>query len=79
LLLLVWTSLTLAACGGAPTPDVEETVQAGVAATLTAQPTETPTATATATAAPKLTATATKDRTRRQPQGHTRDTVPHRR
>jgi len=60
LLLLIATSLTLAACGGAAAPDVEETVQAGVAATLTAQPTEAPTATATATTTPAPTATATQ-------------------
>jgi len=60
LLLLVGTSLALAACSGAPTPDVEETVQAGVIAALAAQPTETPTPTATATIPPTPTATATQ-------------------
>ncbi len=58
--LLTVVGLMLSACVGAPTPDVEETVQAGVAATLTAQPTETPTATATATITPTPTATATQ-------------------
>ena len=52
--------LTLARCGGGPTPDVEETVQAGVVATLTAQPTKPPTVTARATIPPTPTATATQ-------------------
>jgi hypothetical protein len=47
--LLTLTSLLLAACGGTPTPDIEATVQAAVAATQAAQPTvalgETPSAT----------------------------------
>jgi len=41
LILLTLTSLLLAACGGTPTPDIEATVQAAVAATQAAQPTET--------------------------------------
>ncbi|TEU19215.1 MAG: DUF4091 domain-containing protein [Anaerolineales bacterium] len=40
-ILLMLTSLLLAACGG-PTPDIEATVQAAVAATQAAQPTDTP-------------------------------------
>ena len=59
-LLLIAMSLTVTACGGGPAPDVEETVQAGVAATLTAQPTEPPTVTARATTPPTPTATATQ-------------------
>jgi len=39
-ILLTLTSLLLAACGGAPTPDIEASVQAGIAATRAAQPTE---------------------------------------
>jgi len=42
LILLTLTSLLLAACGGTPTPDVAATVQAAVAVTQTAQPTEEP-------------------------------------
>jgi len=42
LILLTLMSLLLAACNGTPTPDVEATVQAAVAATQTAQPTEEP-------------------------------------
>ncbi|MEA3376677.1 MAG: hypothetical protein U9R72_10845 [Chloroflexota bacterium] len=59
-LLVIAMSLVLAACGGASAPDVEETVQACVAATLTAQPTETPPATATPTTPQTPTATATQ-------------------
>ena len=40
--LITLTSLLLAACGGAPTPDIETTAQATVAATEAAQPTEMP-------------------------------------
>jgi hypothetical protein len=41
-ILLTLASLLLAACGGTPPPDIEATVQAAVAATQTAQPTEMP-------------------------------------
>ncbi len=44
---LVLSSLLLAACAGTPTPDLEATVQAALAATQTAQPTDTPTPTPT--------------------------------
>jgi hypothetical protein len=57
--LLVAASLILAGCSGAPPPDVEETVQAGVVATLTAQPTERPAPTSTATPTPTETPTTT--------------------
>jgi hypothetical protein len=39
-ILLTLASLFLAACGGTPTPDIEATVQAAIAATQAAQPTE---------------------------------------
>lgn len=43
LICLTFTNLLLAACGGTPTPNIEATVQAAIAATQSAQPTETPT------------------------------------
>jgi hypothetical protein len=42
LILLASLTLFLAACSGAPTPDIEATVQAAIMATQAAQPTETP-------------------------------------
>ena len=63
--LVTLIALPLAACAGAPTPDVEETVQARVVETLTAQPTERSAATATATPPPTPTATATQAPTAR--------------
>lgn len=53
--LLVLISLLLAACGGTtatPTPDLEATVQAAIAATQAAQPTDTPVPEPTATPQP---------------------------
>ena len=61
LIILTLTSLLLAACNGTPTPDVEATVQAAVAATQAAQPTEeppTPKPTETSPPAPEPTDTA---------------------
>ena len=73
LTILLLAVLFLIACGGTPTPDVEATAQAALAATQTAQPTNTlvpptdtpipptatPTATATFTPTPTNTSTAT--------------------
>ena len=60
--ILLLSILLLTACGGAPTPNVEATVQAALAATQTAQPTNTPVPTntpipPTATPTPTLTPT----------------------
>jgi hypothetical protein len=57
-LLIAGLSLALACCG-TPTPDMEETVQAALVATFTAQPTERPLPTSTSTAAPGATPIAT--------------------
>lgn len=43
-IILIVCGLVLTACGSAPTPDIEATVQVAIAATLTALPTNTPTA-----------------------------------
>jgi hypothetical protein len=48
---LMLVILLLSACSGTPTPDIEATVRAGVAAALTALPTDTPTPTPTDTPA----------------------------
>lgn len=39
--LFILLSLFLSSCGGTPSPDIEATIQVGIAATLTAQPTDT--------------------------------------
>jgi hypothetical protein len=51
-LILIGLLLLLAACGGTPTPDIEATVQAAIAATQTAQSTATPAAEPTNTPMP---------------------------
>ena len=56
-IVLTLTTLFLVACGGMPTPDLEATVQAAVAATEAARPTETPTPKPTVTPEPTPTAT----------------------
>jgi hypothetical protein len=55
LVLLTLLGLCVTACGGTPTPDLEATVVAAIAATQAAQPTDTPTPTSTNT--PTLTNT----------------------
>ena len=49
ILMLIFTCLLTVGCSGSPTPDVAATVQAAVAATQTAQPTNTPIPTPTIT------------------------------
>jgi LysM repeat protein len=49
LVIVMLSGLLLSACGRQPTPDLEATIQAAVAAALTAQVTQTPTPTATQT------------------------------
>src|SRR3990172_6055579 len=77
-ILLVVSSLLLAACGGTPIPDIEATVQAAIAATQAAQstatvtpipPTSTPTATPqpTNTSAPTVTPQPTRTPTPKPP------------
>jgi beta-xylosidase len=48
-ILILLATLLLPACGGAPTPDTDATVQAAIAATQAAQPTDTPVPEPTAT------------------------------
>lgn len=59
LIILTLCSLLLTACGGTPTPDIEATVQAAIAATQTAQPTKTPTPDIEATVQAAIAATQT--------------------